>query len=864
MKISNLPSAEIPLSGEEFLVLTQNGKSVRVQAMRLMGGDVDSVNGQTGEVVLTAIDVGAVESVNGKTGIVILSPEDVGADPTGTALTVATDKLNVHVANANPHTQYVLTTVGDVRYIRRVEIGAPNGVAGLDETGKIPAALIPNLPGARKVVVADENERYALSVYGDLTIAYQADNGTTWALGGGQNPANVDNWTQLGEVLSNVVNSFNARTGNVVPMAGDYTTDQITEATKKFVTDAEKTTWNNKQNTLVSTVNVKTVGGKTIVGSGDAGIVPSDIGAAPATHTHTSSNITDFGDSVGTEINQKLVAGSNVTLNFNNTTKATTISVPNDKVSSVNGEVGDVTLTAAKVGAAPATHTHTSSDITDFDSAVAESVGSHVVAGSGVSVVYDPVTGDTTVSSDSTSSVSSVNGKTGIVVLTATDVGADPAGSAVTVSQDAIDLHEAEVDPHPQYLTKSEGDAFYVTNGELDNTVKDVIGSTIVTSGGLTGSYDPVSKLYTLDGSALTPTVTSVNQKQGIVNLTKEDLKASGEFVSTGVVTSGAMETHVFKLPFAQTEYKLSAHALMSDTGATGAREPIMVFDPNKPELTNKTGFLKFDDGLKPLLGEQLTLVSDGTFFNAFPKTAKNTRFVSTNKMLLKSVLTGAYYTITSGLVESVIAPQTETDFDAYGFTDSDFVMGEELFPLAPIAIVTFGSGVVDVEYDIDNQLIMNATPLDLSVYETITMVDVDATMTGTADIKFAVSVDGGVDWVAYDGASWNSLGAVYATTFGANTVIASGMSLMELGTYVPELEVLADSGNGTLKVAMAISIPNRNTDMVHVTGAAIEGNYKPSLTPATPSDVKIRWYEDRVTFTTTNAGSYVFVYQPM
>ncbi len=45
------------------------------------GGAVDSVNGQTGVVVLTAADVGAVESVNGFGGVVTIDAGDVGAVP---------------------------------------------------------------------------------------------------------------------------------------------------------------------------------------------------------------------------------------------------------------------------------------------------------------------------------------------------------------------------------------------------------------------------------------------------------------------------------------------------------------------------------------------------------------------------------------------------------------------------------------------------------------------------------------------------------------------------------------------------------------------------------------------------------------
>ena len=59
------------------------------------------------------------------------------------------------------------------------------------------------------------------------------------------------------------------------------------------------------------------------------------------------------------------------------------------------------------------------------------------------------------------SAVDSVNGKTGIVVLSPEDLGADSAGAASTV----IAQHEAAVDPHPQYLTENEADAKYALIG---------------------------------------------------------------------------------------------------------------------------------------------------------------------------------------------------------------------------------------------------------------------------------------------------------------------------------------------------------------------------------------------------------------
>lgn len=60
--------------------------------------------------------------------------------------------------------------------------------------------------------------------------------------------------------------------------------------------------------------------------------------------------------------------------------------------------------------------------------------------------------------------VESVNGKTGVVVLNASDVKADPTGTAGT----AVTFHEAKADPHPQYL-KSGSFATVATTGQYDD-----------------------------------------------------------------------------------------------------------------------------------------------------------------------------------------------------------------------------------------------------------------------------------------------------------------------------------------------------------------------------------------------------------
>lgn len=52
-------------------------------------------------------DAGAVTSINGKTGDVVLDAPDVNADPEGTAIAAASSTMAMHLADPDPHGQYV-------------------------------------------------------------------------------------------------------------------------------------------------------------------------------------------------------------------------------------------------------------------------------------------------------------------------------------------------------------------------------------------------------------------------------------------------------------------------------------------------------------------------------------------------------------------------------------------------------------------------------------------------------------------------------------------------------------------------------------------------------------------------------------
>ncbi|MCR6496221.1 hypothetical protein LJB71_08325 [Thermomonas sp. S9] len=52
-------------------------------------------------------DAGAVTTVNGRTGDVVLDAPDVNADPEGAAIAAASAAIASHLADPDPHGQYV-------------------------------------------------------------------------------------------------------------------------------------------------------------------------------------------------------------------------------------------------------------------------------------------------------------------------------------------------------------------------------------------------------------------------------------------------------------------------------------------------------------------------------------------------------------------------------------------------------------------------------------------------------------------------------------------------------------------------------------------------------------------------------------
>lgn len=202
-------------------------------------GQVESVNGQTGVVVLDAEDVGALESVvagsnvsvddtdplnpiisatgsvqsvNGKTGAVVLDKDDVGLDQVNN-----TSDLDKPISD---DTEAALDLKQDL-----ADKNQSGGYAGLDGSGKINPSQLPSITIGNVYVVDSQAEMTALAaVVGDVAI--RTDQNKTYILSA--LPAStVENWEELLTPVDQVQSVF-GRQGTISAQSGDYTGTQIT------------------------------------------------------------------------------------------------------------------------------------------------------------------------------------------------------------------------------------------------------------------------------------------------------------------------------------------------------------------------------------------------------------------------------------------------------------------------------------------------------------------------------------------------------------------------------------------------------------------------------------------------------------
>jgi hypothetical protein len=156
---------------------------------------------------------------------------------------------------------------------------------------------------------------------------------------------------------------------------------------------------------------------------------------------------------------------------------------PAAPVSSVNGKTGAVVLAHGDVGAAPTSHTHSQylTSFTESDPTVPAHVKS--ISTADIAKWNTPAAGG--------GAVDSVNGKTGVVVLSHTDVGAAAASHthAYSPTNHTHTEYAAKSHTHTEYAAKSHTHSNYLTTVAAGNGTKLTGTNKIEMSGSYTGNF---------------------------------------------------------------------------------------------------------------------------------------------------------------------------------------------------------------------------------------------------------------------------------------------------------------------------------------------------------------------------------------
>lgn len=231
---------------------------------------------------------------------------------------------------------------------------------------------------------------------------------------------------------------------------------------------------------------------------------------------------------------------------------------------------------------------------------------------------------------------------------------------------------------------------------------------------------------------------------------------------------------------------------------------------------------------------------------------------------LVRSVA-GDYYKSDGGNLTSTAEPISASDIDATGNINSITIPAQQLAGLLPLEVVTGVSASVAATYTPYNQIALEQ-PQPASSWLKINTTTLTTDENGTGKVSTAVSRNG-TNWYAWDGTAWTSLGSLSADTTSADTVLTNGMNATTLNslTWTEWQLLFSDTEDGSpdsLAFAYALSIPDPTTDSASISGLSMNVDFKAGWELQSPSDVKITWYNDQITFQTVNAGNYKFAYQ--
>jgi hypothetical protein len=369
----------------------------------------------------TPADAAPVESVNGETGDVVLDAADVGADPAGTGAAQAAAAVAAHVALPDPHPQY--TTAVEAAAAAPVQsVNGETGTVVLDagDVGADPAGTAATAV-ANHEAAGDPHPQYTTTAEAAAAAPVQQVNGKT------------------GVVILNAADVSADPAGTAATAVSNH--EAAGDPHPQYTTAAEASAA-----APVQSVNAQT--GVVVLDAADVGADPSGTAAA-AVSAHEAASDPHPGYQLESE---KGAANGYASLDGSG-------QVPASQLGNVAG--GPVLPGDLERGDEHADH----HEWRRHERALLPGCPSQAPRASTASQIGESATGSSSTAPRGRRSTTAkpsprCSGRTGAVTAqtgdyTPAQVGADPAGTAAT----QVALHEAKIDPHPQYTTAAEAAA---------------------------------------------------------------------------------------------------------------------------------------------------------------------------------------------------------------------------------------------------------------------------------------------------------------------------------------------------------------------------------------------------------------------
>ncbi|UCZ78470.1 discoidin domain-containing protein [Pectobacterium carotovorum] len=632
------------------------------------------------------------------------------------------------------------------------------------------------------------------------------------------------------------VSSVFGRTGVVTAQAGDYTADQITEtATRKFVTPDEKSVWNAKQSALISGTNIRTLFGQSLLGSGDFSPTPAQMGAAAATHTHTTSDITDYTQKTKQLIADSLEAGNGVTLSHNASNGKTVISAT---VSSGSGN-GGYTVVNKAGAAAGENHLFNISSQTSYayDAyALKEEKGA-----SNQTYLVDDFDSASKLNYNSTSAVN-FNGS--VTPFT---------GDTYELQQDG-GFHSAEI--------KADGEFLSIVP-ETSTSIIPVMTSDTAPTG-----YVASASNFAISTAAFHPYV-AFDGKDNI-----------GEWPDCWSTDNqwlpSVANPHWLRIDLPEGKSVLSYQMVNRSRNELGNPKSWKFQGSNDnggtwDTLHEVTDSADNNPGSKRSykLGTTVTYKSYRLLITAkngnqpFTTLAELNLFSPIGRFVIHS--NSKYYGVANGVLSEITGELTKEKIDQFGVFSLDKLptSGKELS--APVKIVSNEKLKVKTTYIPFPQIVLPKELMHANAWEKINSATLTAVQTNAGKVRVAVSRDLN-DWFTWDGTAWLSIGALSADTTGATALIQSGMTPAALNAVTAaqwgQLFVATNNAPDRIAFAFGLDVTDPAIDVSSIDKLALNVDNASSWKLQTPAEVEIRWNSNSITFRTVAAGNYKLAYQ--